>query len=39
MYDERTRLSQDVEAELREQFSGMVFDTVIPRQRPGCRVP
>ena len=31
MYDERTRLAQDVEAELREQFSEMVFETVIPR--------
>ena len=31
MYDERTRLAQDVEAELREHFDGMVFETVIPR--------
>jgi chromosome partitioning protein len=31
MYDERTRLAQDVEAELREHFPGMVFETVIPR--------
>lgn len=31
MHDERTRLAQDVEAELREHFPGMVFDTVIPR--------
>ncbi len=31
MYDERTRLAQDVESELREHFPGMVFDTVIPR--------
>ncbi len=31
MYDERTRLAQDVEAELREHFAGMVFETVIPR--------
>jgi chromosome partitioning protein len=31
MYDERTRLAQDVEAELREHFASMVFETVIPR--------
>jgi chromosome partitioning protein len=31
MHDERTRLAQDVEAELRGQFPGMVFETVIPR--------
>ncbi len=31
MYDERTRLAQDVESELREHFAGMVFETVIPR--------
>ncbi len=31
MYDERTRLAQDVERELREHFPGMVFETVIPR--------
>ena len=31
MYDERTRLAQDVEAELRDHFDGMVFKTVIPR--------
>jgi chromosome partitioning protein len=31
MHDERTRLAQDVERELREHFPGMVFDTVIPR--------
>ncbi len=31
MYDERTRLAQDVEAELRNHFPGMVFETVIPR--------
>jgi chromosome partitioning protein len=31
MYDERTRLAQDVERELREHFSAMVFETVIPR--------
>ncbi|HWB68826.1 MAG TPA: ParA family protein [Solirubrobacterales bacterium] len=31
MYDERTRLALDVERELREHFSDMVFDTVIPR--------
>src|SRR5690349_822608 len=31
MHDERTRLAQDVERELREHFPQMVFDTVIPR--------
>jgi chromosome partitioning protein len=31
MHDERTRLAQDVEAELRDHFDGMVFETVIPR--------
>ena len=31
MYDERTRLARDVEAELRDHFDGMVFETVIPR--------
>ena len=31
MHDERTRLAQDVESELREHFAGMVFETVIPR--------
>ncbi len=31
MYDERLRLAQDVEAELREHFGEMVFETVIPR--------
>src|ERR1700760_457625 len=31
MYDERTRLAQDVESELRPHFPEMVFDTVIPR--------
>jgi chromosome partitioning protein len=31
MYDERTRLAQDVEHELRSHFPGMVFETVIPR--------
>ena len=31
MHDERTRLAQDVEAELREHFAEQVFDTVIPR--------
>jgi chromosome partitioning protein len=31
MYDERTRLAQDVEAEVRSHFPGMVFETVIPR--------
>jgi len=31
MHDERTRLAQDVERELRRHFPEMVFDTVIPR--------
>ena len=31
MYDERTRLAKDVEAELRAHFPELVFDTVIPR--------
>ena len=31
MHDERTRLAQDVETELRDHFDGMVFTTVIPR--------
>ena len=38
MHDERTRLAQDVEAELREHFDGMVFETVIPAQRSSRRV-
>ncbi|MFN2612383.1 MAG: ParA family protein [Solirubrobacterales bacterium] len=31
MHDERTRLSHDVERELRDHFPGRVFRTVIPR--------
>ncbi len=31
MHDERTRLSHDVEDELREHFSDLVFETVVPR--------
>ena len=31
MHDERTRLAQDVERELREHFPELVFETVIPR--------
>jgi chromosome partitioning protein len=31
MHDERTRLAQDVESDLRQHFPEMVFDTVIPR--------
>jgi chromosome partitioning protein len=31
MHDERTRLAQDVERELREHFPARVFKTVIPR--------
>jgi chromosome partitioning protein len=31
MHDGRTKLSQDVEREVREHFPALVFDTVIPR--------
>ena len=31
MHDDRTRLAQDVERELRGHFPALVFDTVIPR--------
>ncbi len=31
MHDERTRLSIDVERELREHFGELVYETVIPR--------
>jgi chromosome partitioning protein len=31
MHDGRTRLAQDVEAELRQHLPEQVFDTVIPR--------
>ena len=31
MHDDRTRLAQDVESELRRHFGEMVFETVIPR--------
>lgn len=31
MHDNRTRLAQDVEREVREHFPQLVFDTVIPR--------
>jgi chromosome partitioning protein len=31
MHDSRTRLARDVAAEVREHFSALVFDTVIPR--------
>ena len=31
MHDERTRLAQDVERDLRKHLSKLVFDTVIPR--------
>ena len=31
MHDARTRLAQDVEAEVRRHFPKLVFDTVIPR--------
>ena len=31
MYDGRTKLSRDVEREVREHFDGLVFKTVIPR--------
>jgi chromosome partitioning protein len=31
MYDDRTRLAQDVERELRQNWPGRVFTTVVPR--------
>jgi chromosome partitioning protein len=31
MHDARTKLAQDVEAEVRKHFPALVFDTVIPR--------
>jgi chromosome partitioning protein len=31
MQDDRTRLGRDVEADVREHFPGLVFETVIPR--------
>jgi len=31
MHDNRTKLAQDVEAEVRKHFPALVFDTVIPR--------
>jgi cellulose biosynthesis protein BcsQ len=31
MHDGRTKLAQDVEAEVRRHFPQLVFDTVIPR--------
>ena len=31
MHDARTKLAQDVEAEVRRHFPSLVFDTVIPR--------
>ena len=31
MHDARTKLGQDVEAEVRRHFPALVFDTVIPR--------
>src|SRR5687768_748974 len=44
MHDERTRLAKDVEAELRQHFPELVFDTVIPRsvrvaETPGFGLP
>jgi chromosome partitioning protein len=39
MHDERTRLAQDVERELREHFPDMVFDTVIPRSVRAAEAP
>jgi chromosome partitioning protein len=44
MADDRTRLANDVERELREHFGRLVFDTVIPRsvriaEAPGFGVP
>ena len=34
MHDGRTRLARDVEREVREHFPDLVFDTVMPAQRP-----
>jgi chromosome partitioning protein len=31
MHDERTRLAQDVERDVRDHFSETVFQTVVPR--------
>jgi len=31
MHDERTNLSKDVAAEVREHFSSLVYDTIVPR--------
>jgi chromosome partitioning protein len=39
MHDERTRLSQDVERELRQHFSDLVFETVIPRSVRAAEAP
>ena len=37
MHDGRTRLARDVEREVREHFPSLVFDTVVPAQRPARR--
>jgi len=39
MYDRRTRLSQEVEAELRAYFKDKVFKTVIPRSTRVAEAP
>ncbi|WP_018963394.1 ParA family protein [Coprothermobacter platensis] len=39
MYDRRTRLSQEVESELRAYFKEKVFDTVIPRSTRVAEAP
>jgi chromosome partitioning protein len=39
MHDERTRLSRDVERELRDHFSELVFQTVIPRSVKVAEAP
>ena len=31
MHDERTNLSKDVASEVRQHFSGLVYDTIVPR--------
>jgi chromosome partitioning protein len=31
MHDERTNLSKDVAREVRQHFSGLVYDTIVPR--------
>ncbi|MGH2951288.1 MAG: ParA family protein [Solirubrobacterales bacterium] len=39
MHDERTRLAEDVERELRDHLGELVFDTVIPRSVRAAEAP